>query len=63
MASRSLLLGLVVGAALVGAVWLASVLWSRSARDYDECLVTQRGNVDACDAIMRMRGAAERLKR
>lgn len=34
----------------------------RGTRDYDQCLVAQKGSTDACDAIMRMRDADERLK-
>jgi hypothetical protein len=34
----------------------------RGTRAYDQCLVDQRGSTDACDAIMRMRNADERLK-
>jgi hypothetical protein len=35
----------------------------RGTRSYDQCLVEQRGSTDACDAIMRMRNADERLKK
>jgi hypothetical protein len=35
----------------------------RGTRAYDQCLVEQRGSTDACDAIMRMRNADERLKK
>jgi hypothetical protein len=35
----------------------------RGTRAYDQCLVEQRGRTDACDAIMRMRDADERLKK
>ena len=32
-------------------------------RAYDQCLLEQRGSTGACDAIMRMRDADERLKK
>ncbi|MET3970832.1 hypothetical protein [Bradyrhizobium sp. S3.9.1] len=35
----------------------------RGTRAYDQCLVEQRGSTVACDAIMRMREADERLKK
>lgn len=35
----------------------------RGTRAYDQCLVEQRGSTEACDAIMRMRNADERLKK
>ncbi|WP_156937092.1 hypothetical protein [Bradyrhizobium sp. WSM2254] len=35
----------------------------RGTRAYDQCLVAQRGSTEACDAIMRMRDADERLKK
>jgi hypothetical protein len=35
----------------------------RGTRTYDQCLVEQRGSTEACDAIMRMRNADERLKK
>lgn len=72
---RDFLIGLVCGCLLMGSAWLISARWTehrptfdelfppRATRQYDECLVTQRGNVEACDAIMRARDAADRLKR
>jgi hypothetical protein len=35
----------------------------RGTRAYDQCLVEQKGSTEACDAIMRMRNADERLKK
>lgn len=35
----------------------------RGTRAYDQCLVERRGSTEACDAIMRMRNAAERLEK
>jgi hypothetical protein len=53
--------GAVCGIIFTLAVWAASIGWKpspdRSAKDsaiYDNCLMAQRGNMVACDAMMRL---------
>jgi hypothetical protein len=63
--NRSFLTGTICGGIVIGLVWTAST-WlnaTRKTRGYDQRLVSQRGNTTACDAIMRMRDAYERLKK
>jgi hypothetical protein len=76
---RGFVAGLFCGGILTGIAWGASVWWNprhhaslpsvnelfpaRATRDYDNCLVTQRGSTEVCDALMRMRDADKRLKR
>jgi hypothetical protein len=76
---RSFLRGMLCGGIIVGLLWAASVWLNirnaaqlpsvdevfspRNRRIYDECLVAQTGNIEACDALMRMHDADKRLKR
>jgi hypothetical protein len=76
---RSFVTGMLCGGIVIGLVWTASAwlnirnaahqpsvdeLFSpRETRMYDECLVTQRGNTEVCDALMRLRDAYERLNK
>jgi hypothetical protein len=76
---RSFLTGMLCGGIVVGLLWAASAWLNtrnaaqlpsvdelfppRGSRAYDQCLVAQRGSTEACDAIMRMRDASERLKK
>jgi hypothetical protein len=76
---RSFLTGMLCGGVVIGLVraalaWLnirnaaqlpsaGELFPDRGSRVYDQCLVAQRGSTEACDAIMRMRDASERLKK
>ena len=62
---RSFVTGMLCGGIVIGLVWAASA-WlntTHKTREYDQCLLAQRGSTTACDAIMRMRDAYERLKK
>ena len=52
--------GAIAGATLIGIMWAGTVWWTaKSARSpgdevlYDSCLVSNKGNIITCDAVMR----------
>jgi hypothetical protein len=72
------LAGVLCGGILIGMAWGASAWWLtrhsnlpsadeafpvRGTRLYDQCLVAQRGSIEVCDRLMRMRDAYERLQK
>lgn len=55
--NRDLLVGLLVGASAVAAIWYLTVRNSMTPKEaamYDHCLTSQNGSTVACDAMMRI---------